>query len=76
MTHSEINAANRASALEQLEQDERNDGQKADMMADRLVNGHAPRRPLYFRDDTKEDFLSEIVAENVRGSEERINYHE
>ena len=65
ITQSEIIAANRASALEQLEQDERNRDAKADMMADRLVSGHPPRRPLYFKEDTKEDFLSEIERENI-----------
>ena len=28
----------------------------------------APKHPLYFRDDTKEDFLREIEAENVKQS--------
>jgi hypothetical protein len=67
MNLSDINAANRASALEQLEQDERNEQTKVYMRADEVMQG-SPARPRYFLEDTTEDFLSEIVAENVKAS--------
>jgi hypothetical protein len=67
MNQSEINAANRASALEQLEQNERNEGLKAEMRADELMQGR-PARPRYFPEDTKEDILSQIERENINQS--------
>jgi hypothetical protein len=30
----------------------------------------APKHPLYFKDDTKEEFLREIEAENVKASQQ------
>ena len=75
MTTNEINAMNRASALEQLVQDERNEQTKAFIAADELMQGR-PARPLHFRDNTKEDFLSEIERGNVEASQEQINSHE
>lgn len=66
MTIDEIRVANRASALEQQAQDERNAEAKADMMADELVNGHTPPRPQFFRDNEPGEELAEIVAENVK----------
>ena len=67
MNQSEINALNRASALEQLEQDKRNEGLKAEMRAEELMQGR-PARPRYFPEDTKEDFLSQIERENITAS--------
>jgi hypothetical protein len=67
MNQSDINALNRASALEQLEQDERNEGLKADMRADELMQGR-PARPRYFPEDTKEEILSQIERENIKAS--------
>lgn len=75
MTTTEINAANRASALEQQEQDERNEQAKAYMQADELMQGR-PARPRYFPEDAKEDFLKEIERTNVESSEAQINYRE
>ena len=74
---SEIRTANRASALEQLDQDKRNEQTKAELRADRLVNGHPLHKPLYFpNEDMAADFLRAIQAENVRASNEQINNHE
>jgi hypothetical protein len=72
MTNEQIIAANRASAAEQVKQDERNEVLKAEMRADELLSRPAPKRILYFPENTKEDFLAEIVAENVEESEARI----
>jgi hypothetical protein len=76
MTIEQIIAANRASANEQLEQDERNEVLKAEMRAEELLSRPAPQKILYFPEDTKEDFLQDIQRENVEASQERINYHE
>ena len=68
MNQSEIIAANRASEAEQVERDERNEVLKAEMRADELLSRPAPKHFLSFQDDTKEDFLREIEAENVKQS--------
>ena len=68
ISQEEINALNRASALEQLEQDERNEQEKAYMRAEALLQGR-PACPRYFPENTKEDFLSEIERENVNGTQ-------
>jgi hypothetical protein len=75
MTQSEITAANHASALEQLEQDERNEQAKAYMQAEELMQGR-PARRRYFPENTKEYFLKEIERTNVESSEEQINHYE
>jgi hypothetical protein len=67
MKQSELDAANRASALEQLAQDERNELAKANMKADELMRGPA-HTPHYFPENPKEDFLREIVEENIKQS--------
>ena len=64
MTRDQIIAANRASALEQQEQDQRNEGLKAYMRADEVMQGR-PARPRYFPEDTKEGILSQIERENI-----------
>lgn len=73
MNQSEIIAANRASAAEQVEQDERNEQTKAEIKADRLVNGHPPRRPLYFPEEspreTRDKELQSIVGQNIEASQ-------
>ena len=70
MTREEIIAANRKSALEQLEQDERNEDLKADMNAEQLMKG-APHRPHYFPEnpDTKNEELQSIIKENIKASQ-------
>jgi hypothetical protein len=68
MTQSEIIAANRTSALEQLEQDKRNEQTKAYMRADEVMQGR-PARPRYFLEDTKQEILLQIERENVNGTQ-------
>jgi hypothetical protein len=69
ITQEDIIAANRASAADQVEQDERNEALKAEMRADGLVNRPAPHHPRYFRENAKEEFLAEIVKENLNQSQ-------
>jgi hypothetical protein len=69
MTQEEISAANRKSALEQVEQDERNEGLKADMRAEVFMNSR-PSRPWTFigEHDEKYEALQDIYRENVEAS--------
>lgn len=60
---------------EYLKDDWNKDRQAQDLGTEEQF-GHRPARPRYFREDTKEDFLQEIAAENVRASDEKINCHE
>jgi hypothetical protein len=66
-TQSEIIAANRASAEREAQPDWAKEDRRIEFGAERLLCP-APKRSLYFRENTKEDFLSEIVAENVKAS--------
>lgn len=53
------------------------DWEKEHQVLDLLAEIEPARTPPhYFKEDTKEDFLREIEAENVRASNEQINYHE
>jgi hypothetical protein len=73
MTPSDIIAANRASALEQAAQDERNAEAQADMKADRLVNGHPPRTSQYFKDNEQGQELIEVERGNVESLKNNNN---
>jgi transcriptional regulator with XRE-family HTH domain len=69
MTQEEISAANRKSALEQVEQDERNERLKADAQAEEFMNSR-PYRPHTFigEEDRKTEALQEVQRENVEAS--------
>ena len=70
MNQPDIIAANNKSALEQIEQDERNDKLKAESKADALFN--RPHKPSYFPEEspreTREKELQSIQRENVESS--------
>jgi hypothetical protein len=70
MNQPDIIAANNKSALEQIEQDERNDTLKAELKADALFN--RPHKPSYFPEEspreTREKELQSIQRENVESS--------
>ena len=71
MSQQDINEANRTSALEQIEQDERNDKLKAESKADALFN--RPHKPSYFPEEspreTRDKELQSIVEQNIKASQ-------
>jgi hypothetical protein len=69
MTQEEISAANRKTALEQVEQDERNEGLKAEVRAEGFMNNR-PHHPRTFIGvvDRKAEELQEVERENVEAS--------
>ena len=74
MTNEEIIATNGASALEAELEREHKDSQLAELRASEFLQKASRHRPLYSQEDTKEDFLAEIVAENVKSA--RNNHYE
>jgi hypothetical protein len=69
MTQEQISEANRKSALEQVEQEGRNEDLKAHLAAEALVNS-LPQRPHTFIGvhDEKYEALQDIHRENVEAS--------
>ena len=71
MNQPDIIAANNKSALEQIEQDERNDKLKAESKADALFN--RPHKPSYFPEEspreTRDKELQSIVGQNIEASQ-------
>jgi hypothetical protein len=68
MTHEQISAANRASALEQVEQDKRNEELKAQIKAERFVNARL-HRPRWSGDDYPGQEVNELISSNARAVE-------
>ena len=69
MTQEEIIEANRKSALEQVEQDERNEDLKAEMMGAALANSrYHPHHTFIGALDRKYEALQDIYRENVEAS--------
>lgn len=67
ITQSEIIAANRASAEREAQPDWAKEERRVELGAEQILRP-APKHPLSLRENTKEDFLSEIVAENIKAS--------
>jgi hypothetical protein len=69
MTQEQISEANRKSALEQVEQDERNEDLKAHVAAEALMNSR-PHQPHTFigEHDERYEALQDIQRENVEAS--------
>ena len=76
ITQEEINRLNSESAELEMMDAERRGSDKAEIMADDLINRPPRRSPHYFKEDTKKDHLREIQQENVEASHARINHHE
>jgi hypothetical protein len=69
MVQEDITAANRKSALEQVEQDKRNDALKAEMKAEILMNCVPPRHRTFIGEmDRRAEALQEVGRENVEAS--------
>lgn len=71
----EINALNRASADREAREDWAKEERRVEIIAEERF-GSRPARPLYFRDNAKEDLLAEIIRENVEASQAKISYNE
>lgn len=69
MNQEEISAANRKSALEQVEQDKRNDALKAAVRAEEFTNSRPHRAHTFIGEhDEKYEALQDIHRENVETS--------
>jgi len=72
MTPEEIGMANRKSALEQEEQDERNENLKACMKAEFQLNRRSSHPYTFIGEvDRKAEALQEIERENVEASQNK-----
>jgi hypothetical protein len=69
MIQEEIIEANRKTALEQVEQDERNEDLKTHLAAEALMNSHTHRPHTFIGEhDEKYEALQDIQRENVEAS--------